>query len=53
MTGTLDGSKTRKLVLEEDYLDAMNRVAQTTDLIEKKQLAKFKITLFNTTTRKE
>jgi superfamily II DNA or RNA helicase len=42
MTGTLDGSKTHKLVLE-GLFGAVNRVAQTTDLIEKKQLAKFKI----------
>ena len=42
MTGTLDGSKTHKLVLE-GLFGAVNKVAQTTDLIEKKQLAKFKI----------
>ena len=42
MTGTLDGSKTHKLVLE-GLFGAVNRVAQTTDLIEKKQLAKFRI----------
>tara|TARA_Y100000389_G_scaffold194455_1_gene224483 strand:- start:26552 stop:28036 length:1485 start_codon:yes stop_codon:yes gene_type:complete len=42
MTGTLDGSKTHKLVLE-GLFGAVNRVASTTDLIEKKQLADFKI----------
>ena len=42
MTGTLDGSKTHKLVLE-GLFGVLNKVAQTTDLIEKKQLAKFKI----------
>ena len=42
MTGTLDGSKTHKLVLE-GLFGAVNRVASTTDLIDKKQLAAFKI----------
>ena len=42
MTGTLDGSKTHKLVLE-GLFGAVNRVAQTTDLIEKNELAKFNI----------
>ena len=42
LTGTLDGTKTHKLVLE-GLFGAVNRVAQTTDLIEKNELAKFNI----------
>ena len=42
MTGTLDGSKTHKLVLE-GLFGAVNKVVSTTELQEKKQLADLKI----------
>jgi len=42
MTGTLDGSKTHKLVLEGLFGSVM-QVAKTTKLIEKKQLANLKV----------
>jgi superfamily II DNA or RNA helicase len=42
MTGTLDGSKTHKLVLE-GLFGAVNRVVSTVELQEKKQLANLKI----------
>ena len=42
MTGTLDGSKTHKLVLE-GLFGAVNRVVSTVELQEKKQLADLKI----------
>ena len=42
MTGTLDGSKTHKLVLE-GLFGAVNKVISTTELQEKKQLADLKI----------
>ena len=38
MTGTLDGSKTHKLVLE-GLFGVVNKVVSTTELQEKKQLA--------------
>ena len=42
MTGTLDGTKTHKLVLE-GLFGAVNKVVTTTELQEKKQLADLKI----------
>ena len=42
MTGTLDGTKTHKLVLE-GLFGRVNKVVSTKDLIEKKQLADLKI----------
>ena len=42
LTGTLDGSKTHKLVLE-GLFGAVNKVVSTTELQEKKQLADLKI----------
>ena len=42
MTGTLDGTKTHKLVLE-GLFGRVNKVATTKELIEKKQLANLKI----------
>ena len=42
MTGTLDGSKTHKLVLE-GLFGAVNKVVSTVELQEKKQLADLKI----------
>ena len=41
MTGTLDGSKTHKLVLE-GLFGAVNKVVSTTELQEKKQLLTLK-----------
>ena len=42
LTGTLDGSKTHKLVLE-GLFGAVNKVVSTSELIEKEQLADLKI----------
>ena len=42
MTGTLDGSKTHKLVLE-GLFGAVNKVVSTTELMEKGKLAELKI----------
>ena len=42
MTGTLDGTKTHKLVLE-GLFGRVNKVVSTKELIEKKQLADLKI----------
>lgn len=42
MTGTLDGAKTHKLVLE-GLFGPVRKVVSTTELIERKQLADFKI----------
>ena len=42
LTGTLDGSKTHKLVLE-GLFGAVNKVVSTSELIEREQLAELKI----------
>ena len=42
MTGTLDGTKTHKLVLE-GLFGAVNKVVTTTELQEKEKLADLKI----------
>ena len=51
LTGTLDGSKTHKLVLEGLFGEFVNKVVSTSELIEKEQLVQLKNYMFNITTR--